>query len=560
MGNQLGNLRINTPSGQVSTDDFFEAVQQKNKELEARSQQVQKIYADQNQVQQDALVAQKTQGDNTLIVRGAQEISSLDQQNAVQAQATRMGINPGVSSEVLDKVSDEWKEATLNSIDKQKKLQQSLEVKFFDHPVDYVVAQIGMENTIQQAEAANSRRGNVQNAFASIQSITQNLPGQMAALAKTKTDTTLQATMEGAKAELDGKLAATKINNFGVQAQNLLTLNSMDAAQINNLQSSVSVQIQKKHLDLSYAQFGLQKQQFALAYEDRMDRLETRKADRAELDDMADLVRKGAASAGFENVSAFPTTKIIQMLNMKDAKMQDFLKSGMTSDALNHPVVSENAGESARILAQHGAPLRPEQSSIKNFFTDVWSKASSTEGGRSGQYDNTKLPEVSKAANGIAIQEAKGMMGNIKSGDNTNIYAAPPLPVLLSMNPVKTTSWYENVMKIQAATGELKEVNPEQLISLTASAIKNGKISMSDGAVGIQTLFSTAAELNKATKNYIGFGLPAQVGYNTRVSTNLGPSNVNLTEPKDVQKVLMRAVDDLNHVGNPLEIPWTGYQ
>src|SRR4051812_35830124 len=173
----LGSASKGFKPGNV--DDFMSDVLSRNQALAERSAVVQDIFAKQEQDAAAIINAQQSQGDNTQIVLAAKELASLDAQQKTQALATNLGINPGANSEVLDKIAEEWKSSKLDAIDKRKKLKDDLAVKFFDHPVDYVVAQVKMEGTIKEAEAAAARSGAAMKDMADIQNLTQQIPLQM---------------------------------------------------------------------------------------------------------------------------------------------------------------------------------------------------------------------------------------------------------------------------------------------------------------------------------------------------------------------------------------------
>lgn len=536
--------------------ELLDAVGATNKKLIDRSSEAQAILAAQDEAGKKVIAAQQTEGENTQIVQQAKELSALQQQQQTQALASKMGINPNGASDVLDAVASEWKDATLKSIDKNKKLADDLNVSFFDHPVDYVVAQVNMDKTIEQAQAASARRGEAQKSFADIQGLTQQMPAQMAALANTRTSATVQATLDAATAALTAKTEKTKIDLAGIQTDGLIKLNSMDTQQLNNLNTGFAMKNQQAHLDLARQQFALQKKAVELQMEDRADRIETRKSDRSELEDTATTIRTGASIMGYEGASILPTNKIIGRLNSKDPMIMDMWKAGLASEATGHPVLSDNPGEVARIVVTNNAPLRPEQATIKTFMQDVWHQAASRESAVAGGYDPKKVTEVTNAASGIAIKNATTQMQNIKPGDNANIYSPPPLPTVLDLGPVKNSVWYDKVMKVQASTGQLKDFNPDQLISITASAVKNGTISFNDAAIGLQAVFGGARAVNNLTRNYAGFGLPLQNGYNVKLQTGLGNvKNYNLVTPQDVNSVLTKRISDEYTQSNPFAAP-----
>lgn len=535
-------------------DEFMRSVDIKNNELKARSAVVSDIFAKQAEEGKKIEEAIQSKGDNSAIVLRAKETADLQTQTNVLNQAAKMGIAPGVDSSVLDKVADEWKQAKLASIDKQQKLAKDLDVKFFEHPLDYVVAQVKMEGTITEAERAAARSGEATRNFADIQQLTQHLPGQMAALAATKSQATLDATMAENAAMTNAAVSKARIENAGIQVQGIQALNNMSAQELNNKHTALSVKQQAEQFELQKKQFAQSTEMFKMQMEDRLERMNQKKMDRDELESQANVVRKGAAVAGFEGVAAYPTNKIIQMLNMRDAKTMDFFKAGMATEATGHPILGEDAGQVAKIINQHLAPLRPEQATIKTFYQEVWSEASSPEGGLKGRYDPTKLDQVTNGATKIAINKAASQMGNIKTGDNTNIYAAPPLQNVLDLGPVKNTAWAAKVMAPQMVTGELKEFNPQQLASLTAEAVRSGKINFKEAAEGLQSAFTGSVELNNRTKNFKGMGLPEQVGFTTSMNDGGSIKKYNLTQAQDVNKILSKLLIISENSANPMRV------
>lgn len=527
-------------------DDFMAAVGLKNQEIVKRSAVANEIFDQQNTDAAEILANQGTRGDNALIVLQAKEMAALKSQENVQAMATKLGINPDESSELLDKVGDEWKASKLDSIDARKKLKEDLEVGFFDNPLKYVKAQINMENTVMQAEAAGKRSAEATSSMAEIQRLTQALPGQMAALSKTRTGATMQATLEGARAEINEGLAKQRIINAGIDQQRIEFLNNADAKTINNLGNALTASNAARSLKLSEASHRLAQEsaaqsrtQFNIALDERRERLAAKDVDRQELEGAADMVRQGAASMGFGNVAAFPTAKIIQLINSKQANVIDFYNVGMRSQVNGKPIMSDSVGDAARMVFVHNAPMRPEQASVKNFLRDTFMAAGTPQAGAAGQYDSTKIDQVTKGANNLAMKRAAEQQGNIKFGDSTNIYAPPPLGSVLETKAVKESPWFQKVMAVHAQTGVMQEFNPEQLVSLTTAAVKSGKISFNEAAQGLKLATTSAVLLNNATKNYKGVGLPEQEGFNVQMPDNLGvPRKYNLTTDQDITRAM----------------------
>jgi hypothetical protein len=526
--------------------DIMDAVGINNENLIKRSALVQDIFAQQDKDAADMVSNMGVAGNSSQIVLKAQQLADLDAQNKGQQLATNLGINPGVSSDVLDKISEEWKASKLDAIDKRQKLAHDLDIKFLDHPVDYVKAQMGLESTVRNAEIAAARSNAATKDFADLQTLTQNIPGQMAALKQTKTAATVQATLEGAAAEIATKMDAQKIANAGINVNRINALNTMDSQQLQNLgvamqtkNSAESLALSQQHMALAEKQFVETQKANKLAAEDRLERLNEKKEDRVQMKDAADTVRLGAATMGFKDISAWPDAKIITMLNSKRADIVDFYHTGINTQSAGKPMVSEDPGQVGRMIVQHNAPMTAAQGTVKTFLRDNFLEAGSTQAATVGGYDRTKPELVAGAARTSAIAKAKAQQGNIDIGNANNIYAPPPLESVLSVNGVNKTAWYTSVMAPQMVTGALKETNPDQLISLTAAAIKAGKVSHAEGIKGLTLAFTAAAAVNNSTKNYDSVGLPMQTSFNTKLPDAMGvPRNYNLLTPQDVTRAV----------------------
>jgi hypothetical protein len=541
----LGTKTASKATG-LDLDDFMAAVDMRNNNIKERSTQVQEVFAKQAEDAAKILAAQQQQGEASMVVAAAKEYEALETQNKVQKQATTMGVNPGVASEVLDAVSEEWKAAKLASIQAQQKLAKDLNVNFFDAPVDYIVAQVGLEKTVMTAEAAAKRSQVATQSFADIQSMTQHLPGQMAALSTVRTQATIDATLKGAQAAIDEKLADQRIKNAGIDISRIQTLETLDTHQLNNLATGMSMQNQaegmkmdKQRFAMSQAQFAQSQQEFEWRKKEQLERIQQKDAAKQELEDVANVVRLGAASFGFENVKAFPASKIISMLNSKQADIHDFYVAGMNSQVSGRPILSDNVGKTASMLVQHNAPGLPVQKVVTQFLKDTYNEAGNPESGRTAGYDHTKPDQVTKAATNMILGKAKIYGDNIKDGDATNIYSPPPLDSVLTVPGVKNSEWYKKVMDVQVQAGGLKEFKPEQLVSLTAEAVKSGKLKFNEASSGLQAAFVAATALNNATRNYRGMGLPEQDGYRTKLPDSLGIGRkYDLIQAQDINRAL----------------------
>lgn len=518
---------------------LLNAVGLSNQQIASNSETVKSILDDQQQAQQDMVVQAAKMGDgqgNTVVTQQAEELARLNAQQQSRRFASSLGSNMDDSSEIMTSLASQWKEATVDANAKRTELAGKMNQKFIDNPFNWIQNQMTMGDDIRHADAASARVSQLENELNFAQSQTQNIEKTNNAIAEVRTAATVQSRLEATQAAINLSVDKVKIANASTNIHGIQALNSMTMERVNTLAAGNNAIMQQKHLDLAQAQFGLHKQQVELMIQDRTERLEQKRLDREELDGLADVVRKGASILGFTEEAAMPTAKVIQMLNMKADGYQNFLRVGLRSGSSPMPIISDNAGEAIKMVTETNAPLGPGQDSIKKLMQTSFSAARNPTG--VAKYDVTKLDQVANAAGQLAVQTANAQMANITS-DASNIYAPPPLKSIASLGPVQGTQLYAKVLAPQMVTGGLKEFNPEQIMSLTAAAIKSGDIDYSTATSDLRGLFDVAKKQNNILHNYPGLGLPMQSGYRTKIDNGFGfLVDRDFTKQVDVDTVL----------------------
>jgi hypothetical protein len=520
--------------------DLLNAVGLANEELVKNSAAAKEIAANQAQASQDAEDAVTRAGKDDVIVARAQGVAQMNAEANTQKRAAQLGVNPDASGDIVAKLSESWQRSAANADDKAAKLEHDLSISFFDHPIDYIAAQINMDKTVAQADAAKAHRDSDFQALSQVHQATQLAAATNAALKSTVTAATLEASLDKVAAEVDAKRASLRLQNGGIQIQGLRDLNSMTLNQVNNISTAFSAKNQAEQMDISRKHLKLAEQSADLQMKEFQQKMEDKKVAKEDMKNVADFVRSGAAAAGIQLPDS--DSKIITMINMKNDGYMDWFKSGVRSNSAGRPIISDNAGEAIKVVAESGAPLRPEQSTLKTFMQNIWTKAGSTEGGRTGQYDNTKKDQVTAAAGKFAVVEATKMQNNIDPKDGSNIYAAPPLQSVTALPAIKNSPWYSKVLAPHMATGELKEFNSDQLLGLTTAQIKAGNITFKDAVEGLQGMHSGAAHINNTTKNFSGFGLPLQNSFKLMLSPTPGfqnPRTYDMSTAQGVSSILM---------------------
>ncbi len=526
-------------------DELLGAVGLKNEELKKTSSTLKDIFGVQVQEQRVQAEQQAIADEKSIEVLRAKEVAGLQAQNNARSIAASLGTNMDESSQVLTSLATDYRAAAVDAAEKNKELSRAVSSKFLDNPIQFIKDQLFLESTEAEAKVATQRANASAATLSNLQSLTQNAAVSQNSIAATRTDASVQAAMEGLAAESGAKAAAQRIQNAGINFRGIQSLQEMSLQEINLRSTAYNASRQEAQFKLAQENAAFQRENQALLRQERLDRVEQKQADRAEEEDLANLVRAGAAVFGYKDVNAFPTNKILQLLKLKDPKVSQYLTAGMKTAAIGYPVVSENVGEAAQQIAVSGAPLRPEQENVKRFLQSMWQEGVTANPGAKQDFI---VAQVSKFASSTAAMQAK----HIKPGDASNIYSPPALPTVLAIPAISASPLYQGVFKEQMQTGVLKEFNPDQLIEMTVAGIRAGKVSINDASEGLQGIFNGAKEVNNRSKNYPGFGLPLQKGYNTTVTSGLGFSRAyDLTQKQAIDQILNSKLSKFQEAARP---------
>jgi len=102
----------------------------------------------------------------------------------------------------------------------------------------------------------------------------------------------------------------------------------------------------------------------------------------------------------------------------------------------------------------------------------------------------------------------------IKTGDNSNPFSAPPFPLLAKKASVQNTALFQKVLKDK----DMQETNPQIIMDAALAGIVAKTITPEEAAAGIEAIFDAAALHNNTLDG--GFrrvGLPNQETYNVKL-------------------------------------------
>ena len=128
------------------------------------------------------------------------------------------------------------------------------------------------------------------------------------------------------------------------------------------------------------------------------------------------------------------------------------------------------------------------------------------------------IPKTVEAAKASYNDSAKAYVlvksSNIATGDLSNPYHGDPFSELAKVNSVAGTKLYKEVLAVK----DMKELNPELILSSAVAGIIGGHVDAEEAAAGIVAIFARASDINNSRDGgFSRVGLPNQESYNVQV-------------------------------------------
>lgn len=157
-------------------------------------------------------------------------------------------------------------------------------------------------------------------------------------------------------------------------------------------------------------------------------------------------------------------------------------------------------------------PLTPKTAVLKEISDKQQAAYAASKVGKVPKDEETLMADYDANAQAVMISYAS----DIKAGDQTNPYQAPPMEVLAGKKSVAESVLYQKVLADQ----NLTEVVPQQIMDHALNGIRAGLVSPEEAAAGIDTLFTAAAVHNNTNMGgfqRVGLGEFNQISYLTQV-------------------------------------------
>lgn len=532
------------------SEDLLKTVGLVNTQLKANSAEVKSIQQEQRAAMQDQLVSQAMSSEAKSELQQLQMKEAQKAENKSAAFATALGSDTDQTTNIMIRSAEEVRDRHVKAMDARDKLEKDLNTNFLDSPLDWAWAQLNMESTIRRAEAATQSRNDAVQGLQQIQQATQNQVAMNNSLKKTATDAMMQAQAAADKADADITYKERVIRNAGVNIDKLASLNTMSTQELAVSSEARNIKRQDAADARAAESHNWARKESNLRLEALREAKEEKDLAKLDLAAQQDYYIAGAKSIGVE-VKRMPDRQFARYL-LADDTAQEYYKRGMQLSAAGEAPIKSSAGETAMFLKQANAPLRPEQSSIKQLLTNSMTAAASSKGGvKDGAgnlitVDPSKKDSVAAATTIVAQKNANNMHSNI-TPDPNNIYAAPPLPSVYELPAVKNSAYAKKVLAPQMQAGGLTEFQPSQLISMATNAIRAKQVTYDEAVQGLSSLFNGAREINNVTKQYKTFGLPNQTGFNVTTTSDWGfAKTVDMADQKQLSLYVSSQLSNLN--------------
>lgn len=530
----------------IDLSDILDDVNNNNASLEETKTRIQQSYGSVQAAGDVRAQATLDSGNAAASVVGQTETGLLKAQNNSRQIAARLGTNLESNSARVIELADQmhtYFDAANRDLDVVHAKQST---SFASNPIGYLANQFTVGKDIDQYNYDVQKHNLASNELDSLNALTQQSTQTQVAIAATRSAASVQdkvtAITEKAKADAAEITQQNNIYNID-QLKTVQALNSTELQNRFNAFNAINMDEQRK---FSNEQRLLARQEAETRLQDLKDRAAQKKLVDQDLIDIGDTVNLGRSSLG---LPAIPVSKAMQMMKIGGdlgKQIQEQYKLGAIRDSTGQVVLGTSPSEAARVIITTGAPLSPGAQPVKDYVLGVYGEVMQSGGDPLHPVTSkSSVGEVDAAVNQAINTTSHAMLANIKPGDHTNIYQAPDLGSIAANNiGVATSPLYQTVFKpvVNATKNNVVETNPQVILDQSMAAVAAGQVSYNDAVQGVATIFQAATALNKATKQYGQFGLPAPSPaneYNVRIKTGLFYNkSYNLSNPTDVVRYM----------------------
>jgi hypothetical protein len=489
-------------------------------------------------------VVQATQaaGSDDQVIQTQQAQGLLQAQTAARQVASSYGGNPDDVSFIMNQLGQQWQQTEQKQLDAEKVIQQKQSVSFLDDPLQWLSNKLTVNTDINNYNNLEAQSNQLYDQLNKINDLNTKTAESMKAIAQTQTAATVAATSDLAAQKATAAAATARIQGILYNVKGVQDVTTMGQDQVDNAVKGAQTAIAEGHLAVAQQQLVIEGKEWAMKADLYAQDIKDKQAADAADATVADQTNRGRAAMG---LPPLPSAKIFSLFKMGgeagEALKQQYTAGALT-DVTGKPMIAPTTGTAARMLATSQSPIattNPALAPVTNVLAKAYADARNPANMQMAGVKNNQDMDV--LTSNLVGQQVNAMAGNIKTGDNTNMFSAPPLTSLASLQSVKDNPLYQKVLMPAVKTG-MSETDPQKILQLAASAVQQGQISLQDAVKGYSSLFNSAVQLNNSTRDYTRFGIAPQHTYNTTMGTGIfgGQVAIDLTNPAQVSTAFMK--------------------
>jgi len=412
-------------------------------------------------------------------------------------------------------------------------------------PINFIGQQFRLIRPTIALEAAEDRVNNLTSIIGSITSSQESIARAVATTQKTVTTATIDAGQRIISEQANIDLARSRLSSIASRAEELRSGMAANSATV-----AAKIQLLKlKNTEEAKAQRAEEHKFNVSQMESRLKQYESEASSRSvalataqeNLADIQDPRRRALVTAQREaGVSNLETARIAEDLFTTNVQIGQSVSgapieepaaiitrgmpggSGSAADRLKYTKLRDiglregntygaSPAEALETISMVGASSEsPPARLLLRLNTEFQEFKLSTAGG--GKLP-TNQAQYMQELDSYVQPSVDSWRAEIKEGDASNPFQAPPMTILAERTAIKESKLYKNVL----APASMSEFNAKRLYELAVSGIASKSVTIEEAALGLETIFDGAVDHNNETIMYDRVGIDEQTSYMAEV-------------------------------------------
>ena len=417
--------------------------------------------------------------------------------------------------------------------------------------VDSIVNTFSTIQLQTQLSFSEQKEANLQADIANISNATESINKAQLLTRKLVNDDTIAANYAMLGAEGNIKAAEAEIANIKTNAQGIASLMAADNQLLSIKMALLNTENQAEEMDFNREKMDFAREQYALALEKHPIEMKAAKIN-LEASELALSTSKATNTTDRLRIEAnnLATKKRFDDAVANEKVLVDTIRRAQVAGGL--PVDQDDETIVLGYSASPGTPLYKKYALLLDMGINAKSGALGTDPADilnklevlspSGSIESTPVSEALEDARRVQSQgyredpnsvpkteddlkvdtnnsikaHLKVKSDDIKTGDTSNPFHAPPMAVLKEVSAVANSPLYKNVLSAM----DMQEMNHQKFVDSTVDGLMAKRITLEQATDGIVTTFTAAGVHNSEFMGgFKRFALPNQTTYNTTIQS-----------------------------------------